>query len=457
MQAEPITPENRAGERPLKLSVIIPAYNASAYLRLCLEHLARSPVPYECIVVDDCSTDDTVAVAERAGAKVLKTERRSGPARARNLAAPGATGDILFFIDADVCVYPNTLERVLDDFQQDPGLHALIGSYDSSPAKQDFLSQYKNLMHCFVHQNSRRQACTFWSGCGAIRKEVFLQHSGFDESYQRPAIEDIELGYRLFRAKRKMILDSRLQVKHQKAWSFVGLVKTDILDRGVPWTELILRDRHLPNDLNLQLSQRVSTALMFILLVLAAAGAIYAGSVFLMVGLALLFLFLIPYEVESTSDYASRRVTIVSCGLVASIVALAFLNGARMLVPPVLMAGVLMFLRHRYSYTKRRRQITGIVCGIYLLFTMIFVLTYLPGHPLVFLFFLGLSVVIMLNSQFYLLLAAKGGRLFALAAIPFHLLFHFYNGVSFLIGFASYNLRKPISAEERATSTSSNR
>jgi glycosyltransferase involved in cell wall biosynthesis len=446
-----------AGAAPA-ITVIIPAYNAAGYLRECLEHLARSTVSHECIVVDDGSTDDTATVARSFGAAVMQTPKsRCGPARARNIAAPSAKGEILFFIDADVCVYPETLTRVLDAFQQDPELDALIGSYDSSPSQRDFLSQYKNLMHCFVHQGARREACTFWSGCGAIRKHVFLEHSGFDESYGRPAIEDIELGYRLFRARRKLILDSSLLVKHQKAWSFFGLVKTDILDRGVPWTELILRDRNMPNDLNLQLSQRVSTALMFILLALAAGGAVFAGSVFLMVGLALLFLVLIPYEVEATSDYSSRRVTAVALGLIASIVALAFWNGARLLVPPVLMAGVLLFLRHRYLYNEKRRQITGIVCGAYLLFTIIFVLTYLPGHPLVFLFFLGLSVVIMLNSQFYLFLAAKGGRLFALAAIPFHLLFHFYNGISFLIGLARFSLHRSQSPAASEVSAPSNR
>ena len=72
-------------------------------------------------------------------------------------------------------------------------------------------------------------------------------------------------------------------------------------------------------------------------------------------------------------------------------------------------------------------------------------------------YFLGLSVVIMLNSQFYLFLAAKGGRLFALAAIPFHLLFHFYNGISFLIGLARYSLRRAATAPRDAVSAPSNR
>ena len=155
-------------------------------------------------------------------------------------------------MDSDVCVHPDTLERLRQDFQADPTLDALIGSYDASPASPDFLSQYKNLMHYFVHQHGRQDACTFWSGCGAIRRELFLEHAGFDESYERPAVEDIELGYRLRKAGRKVLLDKGLQVKHLKRWTFWGLVKTDILDRGIPWTELILRDRRMPNDLNLE-------------------------------------------------------------------------------------------------------------------------------------------------------------------------------------------------------------
>lgn len=82
----------------------------------------------------------------------------------------------------------------------DTQVDALIGSYDDDPKSPDFISQYRNLMHCSVHQTGRSEASTFWSGCGAIRREVFLESGGFDETYVRPAIEDIELGYRLTRS-----------------------------------------------------------------------------------------------------------------------------------------------------------------------------------------------------------------------------------------------------------------
>jgi glycosyltransferase involved in cell wall biosynthesis len=434
----------------LSLSVVIPAYNASSYLRRCLDHLRRSSGAFECIVVDDGSTDDTREVARSFNATVLSTGGRKGPAYARNLGSRAAHGDILFFIDADVCVYPDTVERVRTSFEEDPALDALIGSYDDSPESQDFVSQYRNLMHCFVHQRSNRQACTFWSGCGAIRRSLFLQYSGFDESYGRPAIEDIELGYRLARDGRKLVLDHSLRVKHLKAWSFFGLIKTDILDRGIPWTELILRDKHLPNDLNLQLSQRVSVALVYLLLGVTAAGAYYLGATFVLALLALLFLLLSAFGAESTWK-RNPKAMIGAVALGAAIVLLSYESGNYALVPPVLMAYVLLFLRHRYIYAgERRRRMTGVFCGVYVVLVTLFVLTYLPTHPLVFVFFLLVSVIVALNSQFYVFLASRTGRLLAPAAIPFQLLFHFYNGISFMIGLARHMLNRRAPKKQHA-------
>lgn len=426
---------------PPPISVIIPAYNAARYLKVCLEKLSQSTVPYECIVVDDGSKDDTVAVARSFGVRVLASGvSGGGPARARNLGARQARAELLFFIDSDVCVYPDTLERILATFREQPEIDALIGSYDDSPQEKDFLSQYRNLMHCYTHQKSKRQACTFWSGCGAIRKSVFFEHAGFDESYNRPAIEDIELGYRLKAAGKIILLDPELKVKHLKAWSFVGLVKTDIFDRGIPWTELILRDKNLPNDLNLQLSQRVSVALVYLLIVIATAGALYVGAMFVLPLLALLFLLLSAFEAESTWR-TTPKVILGTIVLGLAIVGFAVWSKQYTLAPPVLLAYLLLFVRHRYYYTTdRRRRATGIFCGLYLLLVMVFVLTYLPRHPLVFAFFLVLSIVVALNSQFYVFLAGRTGRLLALAAIPFHLLFHFYNGVSFMVGLSRHAL-----------------
>jgi hypothetical protein len=108
---------------------------------------------------------------------------------------------------------------------------------------------------------------------------VFLAHGGFDESYRRPAVEDIELGTRLCRAGHKIILDPDLRVKHLKRWSFGMLVRSDVFDRALPWTEIILRDRHMPNDLNLARTQRLSVGLSLAFPVLVVAAMLLSGPV----------------------------------------------------------------------------------------------------------------------------------------------------------------------------------
>jgi glycosyltransferase involved in cell wall biosynthesis len=419
------------------VSVVIPVYNAAGHLAACLEHLFQSSFrDFECIVVDDGSTDNSAEVARSFGAKVVRTEGRRGPAHARNRGAAEAAGEILYFIDSDVAVYAGTLARVCAVFRKDQTLTALIGSYDDTPGSGDFMSQYRNLMHCYVHQTARKQACTFWSGCGAIRRRIFEEFGGFNAGlYGRPAIEDIELGYRLSRAGHRLLLDRSVLVKHLKKWTVWSVVKTDIRDRGIPWTELILRDQNLPNDLNVQQSQRLSVALVFLMLGVAALAGFVWGGHFLVPLFALSFFLLARYWVDGRG---LRNAAIA----VGAITGLAYLSGLMPVVYPVVLGCALLILRDRYAYSAYRwRRFTGVLLGLYMAFSVVFIAGYLPRSPLVLAFFLILAALVALNLNFYLFLTAKRGRLFALAAIPFHLLYHFYNGISFLVGMGRHTWR----------------
>lgn len=213
-------------------------------------------------MVDDASADPCDEIARRHGATSVRMERSAGSFVARNVAAHHAQGEILLFLDADVCVRADTVARVVEAFSRDPGLDAVIGSYDASPGAPDLLSQYRNLLHHWVHQNGRSEAATFWTGCGAIRRSVFEACGGFMPEYRY--IGDIALGYVLKRAGRKIVLDKDLLVKHMKRWSFLEIVRTDIFRRGATWTELILRFRKMPNDLNVRVGQRISVAALFL-------------------------------------------------------------------------------------------------------------------------------------------------------------------------------------------------
>ena len=246
------------------VSVIIPAHNAKQYLDRCLSAIAKSTyTSYEIIVVDDGSTDDTAEIGRKNGAKVFKLQSRSGPAAARSWGSKKAQGEILFFVDADVLIKADTVERVVNDFTTHENIAAVFGTYDDSPAAKNFISQYKNLQHHFVHQHSNRDAVTFWAGCGAIRREVFHKVGGFDQDrYENPSIEDIELGYRLKRMGYRILLDKDLQVKHLKRWRLVSMLRADILYRAVPWSKLIIKSGDMINDLNLQFSAKISAILI---------------------------------------------------------------------------------------------------------------------------------------------------------------------------------------------------
>lgn len=251
------------------ISVIIPAYNSIKFIADCLNALSRSTYQsYEVILVDDGSTDDTAKIAAENGCRVFVMENQSGPAVARNYGSEKATGEILLFIDSDVLVKSDTLEIVASTFSEYPDISALFGSYDDTPTEKDFISQYRNLLHHYVHQNSNPDAATFWAGCGAVRRKVFLELNGYDnERFAEPSIEDIELGYRMREKGHKIRLDKNLQVTHLKHWGWYSMIKTDIFNRAVPWSRLILQTKSLPEDLNLRLSDRLSTALVGILLI----------------------------------------------------------------------------------------------------------------------------------------------------------------------------------------------
>jgi glycosyltransferase involved in cell wall biosynthesis len=253
------------------VSVIIPVFNGAGTLEACLDAVFRATHgAARCIVVDDGSTDDSVAIARRSGAQIIQVRERGGPARARNIGALAASGEILLFIDADVCVHEATIARAVRTLAEDSSIDALIGSYDFEPAAPNFLSQYKNLFHSFVHHHGRRDASTFWTGCGAIRRSFFLQAGGFPEHWTRPSVEDIAFGAVICRSGGRIRLDPDLQVKHLKRWSLAGLLRTDIFDRAIPWTVLMLRSGAMPNDLNLRIDQRFCVALVCAAPVLAA-------------------------------------------------------------------------------------------------------------------------------------------------------------------------------------------
>ncbi len=252
-----------AGDTSVKIAVIVPVYNGGETLRACLKAITSSRRrPDHVVVVDDGSTDGTSAIARSFGCEpLILSDGPRGPARARNRgAAQAPKADILVFVDADTVVHPDTLSRIEQHLLEAPDVKALFGSYDAEPAAQNTVSLYKNLLHHYVHQVSRRQASTFWAGCGAVRRETFDALGGFDESYSDASVEDIEFGVRMHQAGHRILLCPDVQAKHLKRWTLRDLIYTDIFRRAIPWSRLLLQEGRILNDLNLKIAHRVAAA-----------------------------------------------------------------------------------------------------------------------------------------------------------------------------------------------------
>lgn len=261
------------------LSVIVPAHNAAGLLPRTLGALRASDLPrhrWELVVVDDGSTDDTSLIAGRYADTVLTLPGRAhGPAYARNRGYEVSRGDIIVFIDSDCVVHQDTLSQFAALFDGDPALGAAFGSYDDRPPAPGLMSQYRNLIHHYVHHRNAGEVETFWAGAGAIRREVFAEAGQYDEwHYGRPQIEDIELGARIRKLGRRIRLVPGIQVTHLKRWTLGSVIRTDLRDRGIPWARLLIHRGAMmkTGSLNLRWTEKACTILVWIatLLILSA-------------------------------------------------------------------------------------------------------------------------------------------------------------------------------------------
>jgi hypothetical protein len=288
----------------LPLSVVVSIRDSASTLRDALAAIRASELPrssYEIIVVDDASTDASVAIAARYADTVVKLSGRgSGPAYARNRGVELARGEIVAFVGGDVVVRPNTLPQMLATLFERPDIDAVSASHDEKSGAPNFVSQYWNLLLRFGEQRHAGQCAQFAAGCGAVRRDAFLSAGMYDEwRFATACLESVELGERLLGSGKGVLLSSELKVTHLRRWSLPAVCRevwgrSRLLARSLGYFRM---STAAPSDVVFTLSRTLIPAVALLGTLLLAAAFVPSPQPAWRVGVAMLALVLTNFSV----------------------------------------------------------------------------------------------------------------------------------------------------------------
>ncbi|NOQ13059.1 MAG: glycosyltransferase [Methyloprofundus sp.] len=182
------------------ISIIIPAYNAEAFIEKALKSVLQQSYPqFEVLVVNDGSTDNTATIINRYEDSRIKliTQVNGGLSNARNTGIQAAQGDYLAFLDADDYWIAEKLEKQITLLKQNPDIGFCSSQSRIETPEGVFLNNWpcpeistSTLQSIFVHN-----AAITGSGSGVmVTKELQKQAGFFDESLK--SLEDIDMWMR---------------------------------------------------------------------------------------------------------------------------------------------------------------------------------------------------------------------------------------------------------------------
>jgi len=227
------------------ISVIVPNHNGSATIGTCLHSLFSSRYPdFEVIVVDDCSSDNSIDIIRQFPCRLIRLDRHGGASKARNTGARESRGEALFFIDADCVVQEDTLARVADAYRNAPG-SVTGGSYTPVAHDDSFYSTFQSV---FINYSELRNPVPDYIASHAmvIGKGVFENIGGFAEDFM-PILEDVEFSHRLKRGGVRLSMDSAILVRHIFHFTLTKSLRNAV-KKTKYWTGYSLSNSDLTND-----------------------------------------------------------------------------------------------------------------------------------------------------------------------------------------------------------------
>jgi glycosyltransferase involved in cell wall biosynthesis len=249
------------------ISVIIPNYNGSSFIGKCLEAaFASNYGNFEVIVVDDCSTDDSVEIIKRYPCRLVRLEKHAGPGAARNEGANNSRGEVFFFTDADCLLRRDALARANQAATEHPGA-VIGGTYTPLPFDDDFFSAFQSL---FIHYSETRKKEPDYIAAHAMIMDaaLFQASTGFRRN-DLPMPEDVELSHKLRRSGHRLVMEPGIQVQHIFRFTLMRSL-VNAFRKSMYWTMYSLGNRDLLADSGTASTElKVNTGFFFVTVLLA--------------------------------------------------------------------------------------------------------------------------------------------------------------------------------------------
>lgn len=189
-----------------RISIIIPVLNEAEFLGMTLKSIEKLSGPYEVIIIDAGSTDQTPRIARESIGRVLQSKVRQR-ARQMNLGASQAKGEILFFLHADTMVSPNALDA-LREALRDP--RAVGGAF---ARRYDHPSIFLRLTCRLADLRSRLFGWNFGDQGIFVRKAIFRRLEGYSEMH---VFEDLDFSRRLVKLGRTVNLSPLIRTSGRR-------------------------------------------------------------------------------------------------------------------------------------------------------------------------------------------------------------------------------------------------
>lgn len=205
----------------LTVSIVLPNWNGEKLLEKNLPKVIAASDGAEVIVVDDCSTDNSVEVLKLKfpSVKTVVKDKNSGFARSVNTGVERVHGDVVILLNTDVVPEKGFLIPLLTHFS-DPEVFA-VGCLEKSSENQKIVLRGRSVAHWqkgfFIHARGEvDKSDTAWvaGGSGAFRKSLWQSLGGLDTIYSPFYWEDIDISYRARKAGYKIIFEPKSVVWH---------------------------------------------------------------------------------------------------------------------------------------------------------------------------------------------------------------------------------------------------